>query len=78
MSEFRFELNRKGVRQLLKSDEMRAGLKEVSGSIRQRLGDGYATDSKLMSTRAVASVYAKTPEARKDNQENNSILKALK
>lgn len=77
MSKTRIELNRAGVKALLRSDEMAALLRQKAAAA-ARCGDGYEAGSYLMPTRAVARVGAVTSEAKRDNLEHNTILKALK
>ncbi|MBC8589330.1 hypothetical protein [Paratissierella segnis] len=78
MAKLKFTLNRKGVGQLLKSDEMQEVLKEYATGIRNRCGDGYEQDTRVGKTRANAMVYANTYQAKADNLRNNTILKAVK
>lgn len=78
MAKYKFELNRSGVRALLRSDEMKSMLKAKADAAAQACGDGYASGNYVMSTRAVARVSAVTAEAKQDNLKNNTILKALK
>lgn len=78
MAKYKFELNRSGVRELLRSDEMSSMLKAKADAAAQACGDGYASGSCVMPTRAVARVSAATIEAKRDNLKNNTILKALK
>lgn len=78
MAKYKFELNRSGVRELLRSDEMKSMLKAKADAAAQSCGDGYESGSYVMSTRAVARVSAATIEAKQDNLKNNTILKALK
>lgn len=77
MDKFRFELNSEGVRQLLKSGEMLDICKSYADSAAQKLGDGYSVSTYTGANRVNASVRAETFEARKDNSENNTILKAV-
>ena len=77
MSKIRFELNRAGVRELLRSQEMAAGLSDLAAGIAGRCGEGYASDVKTMPTRVIASVYTETDAAVRDNSENNTILRSL-
>ena len=77
MGNVRIELNRAGVRELLKSAELEALLKEQADAIAGRCGDGYASDTQVIETRVIASVYTDTDEAMRDNLENNTILRAL-
>ena len=78
MSKVRIELNREGVRQLLRSNDLGEKLEGLAEAIAGRCGDGYEHDRKLMATRVIASVYTGTPEAKKDNLQNNTILRSLK
>ncbi len=78
MSKIRIELNRDGVRQLLRSEDLGEKLEILAEEISGRCGEGYEHDRKLMPTRVIASVYTGTPEAKKDNLQNNTILRSLK
>ena len=77
MSKVKFELNRAGVRALLKSGEMANICKEHADRVRGAAGDGYEVTTYTGRNRVNASVHAETYEARKDNYENNTLLKAL-
>ncbi|MEJ8751665.1 hypothetical protein WKS98_03390 [Lagierella sp. ICN-221743] len=78
MSNFKFELNSSGVKELLKSD----GIKNVINSHAQRiyssLGDGYKVDQYDGVNRSNAMVWASSRKARKDNKKNNTLLKAIR
>lgn len=78
MSKTRVVLNSKGIREMLLSDEIAAVLEEQAEAIEGRCGAGYAHDVYKTPGRVVASVYADTIEAVKDNLANNTILRALK
>ena len=73
----RVELNSAGIREMLRSAEMQALLGEKAAEIAGRCGAGYESDTYLTPGRAVASVYTATPEAAKDNLDNNTILRNL-
>lgn len=73
----KFQLNRKGVSQLMKSEEMQAILKEKADKIANRCGSGYESEQMIGKKRANARVIAKTYKAKKDNLKNNTILKAM-
>lgn len=77
MAKIKIELNSRGIRDLLKSSEMRSGIEQISQSIASSCGDGYSHDTKDMGSRVIASVYAESSEAIKDNLENNTILTRL-
>ena len=70
-------LNRAGVRELLRSDEMEAICMEHARATVNSLGEGYSANSFKGRNRANAEVRADTYQARRDNLENNTILKAL-
>ena len=73
------ELEGAGIEQLLKSEEMQKALTNTAEQIRDRAGEGYevgAAEEKVLSTRAIATVYARTRAAKQDNLENNTLLKA--
>ncbi len=77
MSNIKVELNHGQIRRFLHSREVAELVKSYADKAADRLGVGYKSDEKLMSTRAIASVYTDTPEARRENLQNNSILKAV-
>ena len=73
-----FKLNRRGVAELMKSNEMQSILTEKASGIRNRCGDGYEQDIRVGKNRANAMVRAATYQARSDNMKNNTILKAVR
>lgn len=77
MGNVRIELNSEGVRSLLRSREMMKICEEHALQARSKLGAGYEVTTHTGKNRVNASIHAETPEARKDNLKNNSILKAL-
>lgn len=74
----KIELNKAGVRDLLRSPEMMAICKEHADATVNSLGSGYEVSTHTGKNRVNAEVAAVTRTARKENSENNSILKALK
>jgi len=77
MSKVKFKLNRRGVAELMKSPEMQAECTRLANGVMARAGDGYEVSTYVGRNRANASVMATTYEARKDNYEHNTLLKAL-
>lgn len=75
MSNVKIELNKEGIRALLRSPEMQAVLKDRADTVKGRCGEGY--DSYVAQTRAVGIVETATPEAYEDNSANNTLLKAV-
>lgn len=78
MGKIKVTLNRKGVAELMKSNEMQTVLMEYATNIKNRCGDGYEQDIHVGKNRANAMVSATTYQARADNMKNNTILKAVK
>lgn len=77
MAKIKFQLNRSGVRELLKSSEMMSVCQKYANSALSRLGPGYEVSTYSGTNRVNAEVAAVTYAARKENAENNSILKAV-
>lgn len=76
-SKGKFVLNTRGVGELLKSAELQRILGEKAEEIAARAGDGYASDTKLMGTRVIASVYTTDAETARNDAENDILLKAV-
>lgn len=77
MSKFKFELNRAGVRELMRSDAMKDIVAGHAQNAQRRLGSGYDTDTYVGKNRVNAMVFADTEQAVNENSENNSLLKAV-
>lgn len=77
MSKVKFELDRAGVRELLRSPEAAKVCEGYAVQVQSRAGEGYEVTTYTGQNRANASVHAATYEARKDNYEHNTLLKAL-
>ena len=77
MAKTKIVLNREGVRRLLQSSEMMAICEEHANKALNSLGSGYTVTTMTGKNRVNASIYAESHEAKRDNMENNTILKAL-
>lgn len=77
MAKVKIELNRDGVRQLLRSQEMQDICKQEAQTIANSCGDGYGVDSYTGKNRCNAMVWADTWGAKRDNLENNTLIKAI-
>lgn len=77
MAKSRFKLNKKGVRELMQSDAMLGICSEYANAALSSLGDGYGVNTYHGKTRVNAEVEAVTAKARRENLENNTILKAV-
>ena len=78
MANIKIELNRAGVRDLLRSPEMMAICEEHANRALSNLGPGYEVSTFTGRNRVNAEIAAVTYEARKENMEHNTILKALR
>lgn len=70
-------LNSAGIRKYLKSASVKDMLKQVSGEIADRAGEGYENDIYETKGRYITSVFTQSDEAIQDNSENNTILRSL-
>ena len=77
-TKFTFELNPAGVRELLRSAEMKSVCQSHAQKIAARAGTGYEVDTYTGSNRVNASVSTATAEAYRDNLKNNTLLKAVR
>lgn len=78
MANLRVKLNRKGVRELMKSQELLDACVEVAKAKAAQAGDGYEADGgQVGKTRVSARVYPASAAARSDNSRNNTLLKVF-
>jgi hypothetical protein len=77
MPKVKFELNREGVRELMRSPEMMNVCKSYADRAASSCGAGYSVNTHTGRNRVNAEIKADTFKARKDNLENNTILKSL-
>lgn len=77
MAKVKIKLNSSGVQELLKSAEMQSICKEHAQRIQATCGAGYKTDTYVGKVRCNAMVWADTLEAKRDNLEHNTLLKAM-
>lgn len=77
MAKVKFELNREGVRELLRSKEMMNVCQEYANNALGKLGDGYEVTTHTGSNRVNAQVAAVTYAAKKENLSDNTIIKAV-
>jgi hypothetical protein len=77
MAKVKFELNREGVSELLRSQEVLDLCTEYANNALARLGDGYEVNTMVGAVRANAEVYAQSFAAKRENLKSNTILKAV-
>ena len=73
MSSFEFELNKRGVAQLLHSSEIADALMENAAKVASNAGEHF--QAKQMPTRVI--VVPIDEEGERDTLENNALLKAV-
>ena len=78
MSNVIITLNKSGVRELLRSEEMKKVCEEHAEAALLRLGPGYEVTTRTGKNRVNAQVAAISFKAKRDNLKNNTILKALR
>ncbi len=78
MSKMEFELNRSGVAELMKSSNMQKVIKQHATKIKNKAGTGYEQDLHVGKNRVNATVWPHSPQAKKDNLNNNTLLKSVK
>ena len=78
MSNVKITLNKSGVRELLRSEEMKKVCEDYAVAALSRLGPGYEVTTRTGKNRVNAEVAAVSFEAKRDNMKNNTILKALR
>lgn len=74
-SKFKFELNKKGVGELLKSNEMQAHLSKVADRVNS--GHNYEIKEFVGFDRAHVMIKAVDPDDVRDALDNNALEKAL-
>ena len=77
MSNVEIKVNYKGVGALLRGPEVREMVDSIGAGIASRAGDGYGNRTHYTGQRSICNVYADSKEAKKDNLEHNTLLKAM-
>lgn len=77
MKKVKFELDINGLRELMKSAEMKAVLEEAGQAVANGAGGDYGVRVHDATYVSIANVYPDSKEAAKDNYENNTLLRAL-
>lgn len=78
MSNVKIEINYDAVGALLKSGETEAMIKSIADDIAVKAGEGYESDTYMTPSRVVASAYTATSDAIVDNNDNNTLLSAMR
>lgn len=72
-----FKLNRAGVRELLRSPEVKADLEARARRVAARAGDGMRVESATGRNRARAAVITDTIEARRAEAKHRALTSAI-
>lgn len=78
MAEIQFEPNSEVIGAMLRGEEMKALLSQIGQKIANNAGPGYGYSVRDTGQRAAVSVQTRTKAAAKDNEENNTLLKAMR
>lgn len=78
MAKVKVVLNKKGVRELLRSQQMMDVCSSYAKNAVARLGNGYKVSNRVGKNRVNSSIRTVTKEAVQENMDKNTILKALK
>lgn len=76
MANVKFELDLKGLNEVMKSSEMQSALMEAGQAVASAAGSDYEAEVHTASFVAISNVYPASKDAAKDNYENNTLLKA--
>lgn len=77
MSKVKVVLNSKGVRELLRSQDMMNACSEIAEKAYSSLGEGYSMKKYVGTNRVNVSIGTESIESVRENSKNNTILKAL-
>lgn len=78
MAKVRIKLNSAGVRELLKSPEIRKVVETEAAKKAQQAGEGYSSEVHVGQKRLYANVFPATRKAARDNFENNTLEKVIR
>lgn len=78
MAKVKIELNREGVREVLRSTEMLKICEKQAEKIKNRVGDEYAVTTKTEKNRVHANVETATFSAMAREPKDHTLLKALR
>lgn len=73
----KFELNRAGVRDLLRSEEVQSMLEYEAEARAASLGDGYAVNTMTGKNRINVRIIAESREAQAENLRDNTLLQVI-
>lgn len=78
MADIEFKLDSAGVGAMLRGEEVRGLMRQLGAEIAGRAGSGYGYTVRDTGQRAAVSVQTRSKAAEKDNEDNNTLLKAMR
>lgn len=78
MSKIKFELNKKGVAELMKSGNMEYVIEDYAAGIAIKAGANFDYDLHTGKNRVNARVFPWNYEGKVENSKNNTLLKAMR
>lgn len=73
MNQIKFKLNWRGVRAILKSEEMQKECQKYADKYASAAGEGYVAEARQYPERSGAAVYPGDEDAWRDNLENKTL-----
>lgn len=77
MSDFEFELNWAGVKELMQSPEMLEIVSQYGAKVLEMAGEGYAVKNGIGETRAGSTIHVDSVHAYYSNRKHKTLQKAL-
>lgn len=78
MSKMKFKVDKKGIRELLKSDGIAGECEKKAALVANTAGDGYVQEKRNYPERTGYAVFPNEIKAVIDNQNHNTLEKALR
>ena len=78
MARLKIKLNSAGVRELLKSQEIRNVVETEAAKKARQAGEGYSSEIHVGQKRLYANIFPETRKAVRDNFENNTLEKVIR
>lgn len=78
MAKPRIELNKKGVRELLNSREVKREMRRRAQNIAREAGPGFEVEDDVSKDRVRSTVVSRTQQARRAEAENRALTRAIR
>lgn len=77
MADVKIVLNSAGVKEVLKNENIAKVCRELANKAVSKCGEGYEVQERNYPERTGTAILAVTNEAKRDNMENHTLLRAL-